>query len=155
MNSFVAKKLGEVLAFSRIGAEMVDRGGQAATEAFGGATNVKDFIRALGEFGQNAQSAGDETTTTKADATTDKLRGMMEAYITDEWDNPVELLEWLSFFLGSAAAHWALVGGASKSLKDKDLETTAQSAVDFYNSQLMKIQTKLAEQGQNRVDSNG
>lgn len=150
MNTFTAKKLGEVLAFSRIGLELTERGEGAAVEALGGTQATESFVQQLKEFANQAEQSGNDTTMQKADATEEKLRGMMEAYIKDEWDNPVELLEWLSFFLGSAAAHWSLVNGAARAIEDSQLEAGAQTAVDAYNAKLTAVQAELARLGQQK-----
>lgn len=50
----------------------------------------------------------------KLDSTISKVEGMMNAYIGDEWDNPVEVLEWSGFHLGAAIVHLALVQGYAK-----------------------------------------
>lgn len=147
MNEFVAKKLGEVWAFSRIGLELVERGEEAAVEALGDASTTDTFVDTLQSLAGDVADISNETTSAKADATEEKLRGMMEAYIGDEWDNPVELMEWLSFFLGSAAGHWSLVNGAASSMDDASLQQTAGSAVAFYNQQLTTTQNKLHQHG--------
>lgn len=148
MNEFVAKKLGEVHAFSNIGKECADRGGDSFVEALG---EVEGFTTKLNEFAEAAASKGNEVTVAKSEKTTEKLRGMMEAYIGDEWDNPVELLEWLSFFLGSASAHWSLVAGAATGIADDELHATAQEAVQFYKNNLEVVIEKLNQVGQQRA----
>lgn len=44
----------------------------------------------------------------KTKRTITKLNSMMELYIGDKWNVPVEVLEWSSFFAGAAAAHCAI-----------------------------------------------
>lgn len=41
--------------------------------------------------------------------TTAKLAGMMETYIGEKWDDPIELSEWCGFHLGAGLVHAALV----------------------------------------------
>jgi hypothetical protein len=151
MNEFVAKKLGEVLAFSRIGLECKERGGAAFSEAL--ADMGERFSSELTDFASAIESRANEITTTKAEKTTEKLRGMMEAYIGDEWDNPTELLEWLSFFLGSAAAHWSLVRGAAEATSDSGLADVGERAIGFYKSGLEHVMIQLHSVGKTRAIS--
>lgn len=148
MNEFVAKKLGEVLAFSRVGLECQERGGDAFISAI---KDTSQFDTDLQAFAGAVESRADDITTVKAEKTVEKLRGMMEAYIGDEWDNPTELLEWLSFFLGSAAAHWSLVAGAASAIEDQDLVEVAERAVSFYKLQLETVMSNLREVGMTRA----
>jgi hypothetical protein len=112
MNDFVAKKLGEVMAFTSMGLELIERGGQALAGALGEKT-VNQTRSDLESQLENIKTYASETTLTKAEATGGKLRGMAETYIGDQWDNPAELLEWLGFFEGAALVHWQLVSGAA------------------------------------------
>jgi len=144
MSEFVSKKRGEVLAFSRVGLELVERGGEAATAALGGAEKQEKFVAELNRFAQAIEADANETTTTKADKTADKLTGMMEAYIGEEWDNSVELLEWLSFYSGSASAHWALVEGATN-------DDVAKDAHEFFHSVLHDVVHSLQALGKEKA----
>ena len=150
MNEFVAKKLGEVHAFSVIGLEGAERGGDAFIEAIG-ADNASGFTGKLSEFKTAVEAAGNDLTTAKSEKTTAKLRGMMEAYIGDDWDNPVELLEWLSFFTGSAAAHWSLVCGAANTIGHEGMQATAPAARDFYAARLQGVIDALEAVGAKRA----
>ena len=149
MNEFTAKKLGEVLAFSIVGLELAERGGIAFASAIG-EKMAAQFCAELKELADNAKQHGNDITTTKAEKTVIKLRSMMEAYIGDEWDNPVELLEWLSFFTGAGSAHWALVHGAAVSNNLVELETTARTAKESYHTYLHHVVAALLETGKRR-----
>lgn len=151
MNEFVAKKLGEVLAFSRIGKECAERAGNAFDEALG--EQAQTLVESMNSLADKVDGLANDITTAKAAKTTAKLRGMMEAYIGDEWDNPTEILEWLSFFLGAAAAHWALIQGAAQAIGDKDLAQTAELAVDLYSDYLETVKTNLQDSGRTRARS--
>lgn len=109
MLKFTEKKLGEVVAFLRLGTEVSERGGAAFVTAFGteNASQFKEDMRRL-EVGI-VESYMSDAVHTKAELTVQKLRTMMEQYVGDAWKNPVELLEWLSFYGGAAVAHTALV----------------------------------------------
>lgn len=150
MQEFTAKKLGEVVAFSRIGCEVAERGGAAFVDALGEEV-ASDFTSKLKEFAGTATAHGTETTLEKADKTEVKLRSMMEQYIGDEWDNPVELLEWLSFFTGSASAHWALVHAAAQGESIEDLAVVAKTAKEQYHTYLHTTIEMLEAEGAKRV----
>ena len=150
MNEFVAKKLGEVLAFVRIGQEMFERGGQALQEAWGEEKSV-GFETILKTQAVELEEMANEATMNKADATTTKLRGMMEAYIGDEWDNPTELLEWSGFYLGSAIVHWALVEGAASELASAQLTNLAKAAIEHNQATLEQTKNQIRAQAKKKV----
>lgn len=137
MNEFTQKKLGEVIAFSRIGCELVDRSGEAFTEAL--QERGTNFVSDLKNLEQSVMTYATDVTHAKAEKTTEKLRTMMEQYVGDEWDNPVEILEWLSFFTGSASAHWALVVGAAEGANNEDLMNTAEKGGEVYHDYLHDV----------------
>ena len=145
MNEFIAKKLGEVVAFSRIGLELEERGGAAFDEAL--SSDTAEYKAQLVAWESAALEMGNEVTTAKAEKTTEKLRKMMELYIGDEWDNSVELLEWMSFFYGSASAHWSLVSGASEAAGLSDLHAMAGEAQEGYHQYLHHTIAALREVG--------
>ena len=144
MNEFVSKKRGEVLAFSRVGLELIELGGDAAAVALGGDENKEKFVVELNRFAAAIEADTDDVTSAKADKTADKLTGMMEAYIGDDWDNSVELLEWLSFYSGSAAAHWALVEGATG-------DDIAKEAQEFFHDVLHDVVHSLQAIGKEKA----
>lgn len=153
MNEFVAKKLGEVLAFSNVGIELFERGETALKKAFADydelkgtfqeqASNVKQFADAGGVL---------ETTESKAQATGEKLRGMMETYIGDEWDNLAELLEWMGFFEGAATVHWRVIEGAGEAMKDDDLFQFAADGAGLRHDLLHRVQEEIKKVGSERA----
>jgi len=146
MSQFVSKKLVEVWAFSRVGIELAERGEASATVALGGDEKAAAFRNKLNDYASYVEEQADQTTTAKADATEQKLRGMMEAYIGDDWNNPVELLEWLSFYSGAAAAHWALVEGATGDDIARDAHEYFHDVLHHVVHSLQAIGEKKAEQ---------
>lgn len=153
MNEFVGKKLGEVLAFSRLGIELFERGEDALRTVF------EDYDKTMKAFGKQAseiqQVATDggvsDTALAKAEATGSKLRGMMETYIGDEWDNAAELLEWMGFFEGAAVVHWRLVEGAAGALEDDSLHELAQFGVNLHDGLLTRAQKAITQVGAKRA----
>lgn len=152
MNEFVAKKLGEVHALSNIGIECFERSKDGFSDVME-AADAQEFVTKLSEFRSVAGAKGSDVTVGKSEKTTVKLRGMMEAYIGDEWDNPVEILEWLSFFLGSASAHWSLVSGAASGIADNELKATATDASAYYKAKLEYVIQKLNSVGEQKASN--
>ncbi len=151
MNEFAAKKLGEVMAFARVGEEIFERG-RAALEGVFTVHGVNQILHAISEHlvGLNdlAEVLGTaETTNAKCEKTSEKLRKMMELYVGEEWDNPAELLEWLGFFEGAALIHWKLVAGAAESLEHVDMQKLADTGVDFHQKLLADVGAKIHEIG--------
>lgn len=124
--SQVNKKLAEVAAFACIGEELLERGKKAALLAFG-----EDGVRSMqASFKNQLKSVEREADKPKLERTIVKLRGMMEVYIGDNWDDPTEILEWSGFFLGASQVHWALINNV---VEDSSLKTFADQQVRQYN----------------------
>ena len=148
MNEFVAKKLGEVLAFTRVGQQLMERGGAALVEALGEEI-VKNLEADLGAQRENIEKLANEITQQKAGATGEKLVGMAETYIGDQWDNPAELLEWLGFFGGAALVHWQLVKGAGE--VEAELVELADSGINLHRQLLAEVGEAIAKIGRQRA----
>lgn len=113
----ITKKLAEVAAFAVIGKELIARGRAAAEIAFGEETARLIYDRCADQHTKIAGQAHAD----KLERTVAKLTSMMEVYIGDSWDDPLELLEWSGFFFGAAQIHWTLVAslaGADENLAD-------------------------------------
>lgn len=153
MNEFVGKKLGEVLAFSNIGIEMLERGEGALSDTLPGYKGAREAFSKQADDIKQVADSGDvgEVTAEKAEATGDKLRGMMETYIGDEWDNSAELLEWMGFFEGAAVVHWKLVEGAANSLGDGNLRRLSQEGAKLHRDLLGQAEEAIAGVGSRRA----
>jgi hypothetical protein len=112
MNEFVGKKLGELLAFSRVGNDTYEKGRAALVEALGAekVADIEEKNRMHGDEIMRLATEGGviDTTLAKAAATEEKLKKMRDMYVGDQWDNATELMEWSGFFEGAAVVHWAL-----------------------------------------------
>jgi len=115
INEFIAKKLGEVLAFAEVGIETLERGQEGFASVLGKSapekmleTN-KEHSALLKKIAADDKQFG-SVTLAKSIKTGEKLRKMRDLYVGDEWDNGVELLEWSGFFEGAALVHWQLHG---------------------------------------------
>lgn len=154
MNEFTAKKLGEVLAFCRVGLETFERGNDALTQGLGGDIQslIEDLQNQASQIESLAQEAGVEhITLPKSEATGTKLRSMRDLYVGDEWDNPAELLEWSGFFEGAALVHWALVVGAADAVEHETLQNLAEDGRDFHQDLLERVTDCLEQLGQQRA----
>lgn len=138
MNEFVAKKLGEVLAFAEVGKETCERGKAAMEGAFGvervaqiHRDNIAhaDSIRIIAE-----KNSVEEIILKKLASTGQKLRAMRDLYVGDQWDNSTELLEWSGFFEGAAVVHWSLVLGAAETLLTAEHSLTHDDLILLANS---------------------
>lgn len=101
-----AKKLGEVLAFSKVGIDTFKKGEEGFKKVWDEsyidelvsinedhASSLETLINSLDES---------EAGISKSKATGEKLTSMRNMYIGDDWDDPIELFEWFGFFEGAA-----------------------------------------------------
>ncbi|HEY1074364.1 MAG TPA: hypothetical protein VGE59_01535 [Patescibacteria group bacterium] len=155
MNEFTAKKLGEVLAFCRVGAETIEKG----HEGFVKVADVEKLEKTISQLNNHADMIIDfadkagmkEVTLTKCEGTSNKLRAMRDMYVGEEWDNAAELLEWKGFFEGAAIVHWALVEGAAKSLDLAELADLADDAQDKHEDLLEFVSKSLEKIGSEKA----
>lgn len=114
MNEFIAKKLGEVLAFAVVGKETFEKGKDAFVSVLGKEVFDEMIVETTKRIAAiealAMENNAEEIVNTKLAGTGRKLREMRDLYVADQWDNPTELLEWSGFFEGAAVVHWALVG---------------------------------------------
>lgn len=154
MNEFVAKKLGEVLAFANIGLDTATKAEQALKTAFGEdlfdklVTSNQSHFEQINKIASDAQVA--EIVNKKLEGTGTKLKAMRDLYIGTEWDNPTELLEWSGFFEGAGIVHWQLVLGAGKAINSPNIITLAQEALTLHRELFSTAETKLKEVGEEK-----
>ena len=157
MNEFVGKKLGELLAFNRVGTETYEKGRPALVEALGEekVLDVEEKNRMHGESIVALATAGGviEITNTKADATSEKLRKMRDLYVADQWDNATELMEWSGFFEGAAVVHWALVRGTAEGMNHEELLALSEEGVNWHYDMLEMAEGHLETIGQDKVSA--
>lgn len=155
MNEFTAKKLGEVLAFARVGTDTIERG-RAALVAALGEERVLDIVEKNHMHGEGimriATDAGMiDTTLAKADKTEVKLKEMRDLYVGDQWDNATELLEWSGFFEGAAIVHWNLVKGAAQTLNDEGFLTLCEEGITWHYELLEVAESELESKGADKA----
>ncbi len=155
INETVAKKLGEVLAFNRVGQDTIEKGRAALTEALG-AEKIEDMAEKFRIHGEEvlrvATEAGAiDTVLAKAEKTEEKLKKMRELYVGDAWNNATELLEWSGFFEGAAIVHWAFIRGAAEGINDELLMTLAEEGKNYRYELLEIAESELEAKGQDKA----
>ncbi|MEX0918549.1 MAG: hypothetical protein WDZ85_01110 [Candidatus Paceibacterota bacterium] len=151
MNEFSAKKLGEVLAFATVSLETGEKGEVALREALGDDL-FNDLIDRNQNYRQTINHLAEKYEVTgivnkKLDGTGFKLRNMRDTYIGDDWDNPVEQLEWSGFFVGAAIVHWDLITGVAEKLNDEKITDLATDALAFHRRLFEIVENKLQDRG--------
>lgn len=153
MNEFGAKKLGEVLAFSQAGQEIMRKGKKALDNIFENTSKISGkFLDQEGQILKLAEKLSTiEITTVKARKTKEKLLKMAQLYIGQEWDNPAELMEWMGFFEGAAIVHWKLVEGVGNKLSDSELSSLAIDAIVFHQKLLDWVGENIYEHAKSKA----
>jgi hypothetical protein len=155
MNEFTGKKLGEVLAFCRVGTDTYEKGRAALVEALTEETvadmeeknrmHSEEIIRIATEGGVI------EITQTKATATEEKLKKMRDLYVAEQWDNATELMEWSGFFEGAAIVHWALIRGVGAGMEHDELLALAEEGVNWHYEMIELAEGHLETIGTDKV----
>ncbi len=157
MNEFVGKKLGELLAFNRVGIDTYEKGRAALVEAVGEEKilDIEEKDRLHGESLMKIATDGGviETTLAKAAATEEKLKKMRDLYVADQWDNATELMEWSGFFEGAAIVHYALMRGAAQGLGNDNLLALTEEGVNWHYEMMEMAEGHLEKTGQDKVSA--
>ncbi|MDQ5955355.1 MAG: hypothetical protein QG621_358 [Patescibacteria group bacterium] len=155
MNTTIALKLGEVLAFTRVGKESIDKG----KEVLGEVLHEDKIEKISADFDLFAQkiealAKADDVTgdvSTKARETEEKVRSMREIYLADGWDDESEVLEWMGFSTGAVLVHWYLLAGAAEALQHAELTQLTTEALEFYTSFFTTDEKTLKKLGAQKV----
>lgn len=139
MDEFSAKKLGEVLAFTKVGKDIINKS-NLFTEKL---DKFSGFEKEILKFVDIYKIS--EITLPKSEKTSIKLARMAEMYVGDEWDNPHEVMEWLGFFEGAAFVHWKLIEGVAAKLSDNELLSLTQQNIEFHKNFLEEVGKKIME----------
>ena len=118
MNDFVTKKLAEVEAFCKTSGTILEKAGPNFARQYSDLAAILEELAAQ-TVASVVTVEQHEVFDAKLQKTEAKLGEMMEMYVGDEWDNPVEVLEWCSFFTGAAAAHCALASELEEDVQDQ------------------------------------
>jgi hypothetical protein len=157
MNEFVGKKLGEILAFARVGTDTLEKGRPALVAALSEETvvDMEEKNRMHGEEITRLATEGGviDTTLAKATATEEKLKKMRDLYVGDQWENATELMEWSGFFEGAAIVHWALMRGAAAGMDNEDLLALTEEGVNWHYEMLEQSEGHLESIGTDKVSA--
>jgi hypothetical protein len=155
MNEFVGKKLGELLAFNRVGTDTYEKGRTALVEALGEekVNDIEEKNRMHGDEIMRLATEGGviDTTLAKATATEEKLKKMRDLYVAEQWDNATELMEWSGFFEGAAVVHWALMRGAAEGMNDTALLALTEEGVNWHYEMIELAEGHLENIGQDKA----
>jgi hypothetical protein len=155
MNEFVAKKLGEVLAFNNVGNDTLARGKSALIEALGEEKYMdmeeKNRIHGEAVIKVATEARVIDTTLAKAEKTEEKLKKMRDLYVGDQWDNATELFEWGGFFEGAAIVHWNVVKGAAQALNLSDLLILCEEGINWHYEVLEISEGELEQRGADKA----
>ena len=136
MNPTIAYKLGEVLAFARVGQDSITKAKGALSAALKD-DEVENINATLKDFEQqiedtiSTEDIADEVHD-KAKEAEDKITKMRDTYLGGQWDDQSEALEWMGFFSGAALVHWYLLAGAAEKMDNAKLTSMTKEAIDFY-----------------------
>ncbi|MEX1014778.1 MAG: hypothetical protein WDZ80_06485 [Candidatus Paceibacterota bacterium] len=143
------KKLGEVLAFARVGTDTFNKGKEGLVKAWG-EEKVNELIKSTESHTESIEKVingidGSETGLIKAEATGEKLSTMRDLYIKDEWDDPIEMFEWLGFFQGAAIVHWSLIEGFGEKEEDNQIKELANEIKPFHQKLFEEVDNSIKE----------
>jgi len=137
--------MAEVQAFIELSEIILNRSSDDLTRQFPDISESLHLIRT-----QNLSHVIERTHMTlfeaKRQKTLAKLTQMMELYVGDSWDDPIEVLEWLSFYAGSALAHVSLTAAALEAL-GSPADVTGLPLSKTFNDLLVRIMASLASSG--------
>lgn len=155
MNQFTAKKLGEVLAFTNVGLEILSKG-RLALEKILGKSAVEALTKMTMEQQGNIQDIATQNQIidavhAKSLGTSEKLKKMQDLYLQDKWDDESELLEWMGFFEGAALVHWKLVEGVAQQSSDNYLSRIVNKGLTMHQALLFKVSEAIRALGRNQA----
>lgn len=156
MNEKTAKKIGEAYAFAQVLEDTASKVPGVVQELFGDYASDIASVTASQKSGLDGALEGTDfldVVHQKADKTVTKIATMADTYVGDEWDNPVEVLEWMSFFVGAALVHWQLILGSGKELGHEKLTTATQEGVTYYENLLSEIRKTAERIGHERAQA--
>lgn len=148
MNEFTVKKIAEVYAFCQLAETILTRSGASFTSY---APEVQAQLTTFSTIiYPSLVSTSQDIFDQKVAKTITKLTTMMELYIGDEWDNPVEVLEWLSFYAGAGSAHAELAWNAGAAQGQDTLAISIKETSEAFSHLLSSITTRLGQTGLDR-----
>lgn len=154
MNEKTAKKIGEAHAFAVVTQNLCNDHRDTMQALFDNTQNIIDTtanqIQQLDAI-VSEHNMG-QVVAEKSLKTVEKINRMADMYVGDEWDNPVEVLEWMSFFLGGAIVHWDVITGSGAGMGDVAFEDAARVGAEDYHELFHSARDKAQEIGRKRVE---
>lgn len=154
MNEHMWKKAGEVKAFAEVGISFLKKGKDGLRDDVFSANEIEELIAAnqthRDQIDTIAEAAdASDLVDTKAEKTKEKLVDLQDTYLTEEedWEDPLELLEWSGFFHGGALVHWSLIVGASKQSGPDKLAKLADGGYKFHHEVLHAVKDSIKTLG--------
>jgi hypothetical protein len=152
MNEKLFKKLGELHAFSEVGRELFEKNHKNLITVWS-SDEVSLIIEKNAGFEKQINILADRNSMskvmlTKAEKTKAKLTQMQDLYLADDTD-PIEIMEWLSFFEGAAAAHGSLVLGMAQN--NQEIERFTKDLISFHRELVEKVAEILFRIGKKKV----
>lgn len=148
------KKAGEVKAFAEVGISLLKKGKEGLRDDVFSADEIAELIAAnqthIDQIDTIAAAAdASDLVDEKAEKTKDKLINLQDSYLTDEddWEDPLELLEWSGFFHGGALVHWSLIIGACKNNGPDKLAKLADGGYNFHHEVLHAVKDSIETLG--------
>ncbi len=135
--------MGEVLAFAKFGEDTMKKGEKALMETFGEAF-MKEFFESNTHHIDSLYEIANEhkmqdVMCDKSAKTFAKFEKMRDVYLHDEWDDAIEIMEWLGFFEGAAIVHWSLISGHSLKEENNKLHELSLTAQKMHEELFQKI----------------
>lgn len=154
MNEKVAKKIGEAYAFAQVLQDTYQSNESVMHDLFG--SHASEIVSITEIQIASLHAIADETEMTsivvpKSERTVEKINKMADMYVGDEWDNPVEVLEWMSFFVGGAIVHWQLIAGSGEAMGHQGLFELASNGASYYSDLMEQLREYSIEVGKARV----
>lgn len=156
MNEKVAKKVGEALAFAQVLETTYKNNKEVMEELFDSKAETLLDTVSMQQVQLKALSEDlgvSDVVLPKAQRTGEKISKMGDMYVGDEWDNPVEVLEWMSFFVGGAIVHWQLIAGSGDAMEHDDFKALAQTGADYYQELMEELKRYSVVIGKARVEA--
>lgn len=156
MNEKVGNKIGEAYAFAHVLSDTFEDHAEVMNLVF------QDHAASIMETTQaqrmELKSITEKHTMTemvleKAERTGSKIMSMGETYVGDDWDDPAEVLEWMSFFVGGAIVHWQLIAGSGEAMADTELADLAQKGTAYYEGLMVQLKNFATSVGKERAQS--
>jgi len=155
MNESIAKKIGEVLAFNRVGSDTIEKSRATLVTALGeeALSDMEEKFKIHGEeVLRIATEAGVvDVVLAKADKTETKLKQMRDLYIGEKWDDATEIMEWSGFFFGAHIVHWAFVRGAAEGSNDQNMLLISEEGINWNYEMLETCESELESRGQDKA----